>query len=216
VGGLGDGAQRIWTLAARRCGGAGEIVDGDHAHEHLWALAQLLDGEGTAGAWAWVETLASAPGVADTSGDVAGLAPAADEAWAAPRTDLPDGPPRRAQARHRAVTEALASVTTGTGRLRYGAFRAHGRPVGSGVVEGGCQNGRHTRLKRPGAPWDVEAADHLVRARAVLGRAPTPLCRHPHDQLASSPPEVLPAPVPLDPLQVAKLEAEDTSVMLEL
>jgi hypothetical protein len=181
---LGDGAKWIWKLAARRFGGAVEIVDWYHAHEHLWALAQLLYGEGTVAAHTWLETLAGVLWAAQTSDDVAVLAQAAEEAWATPRKDLPDSTPRRTQARHREVTKAVAYFTTNARRMRYGAFRAQGLPVGSGVVEGGCQNVLHTRLKRPGAHWNVDSAEQLARARAVLCSAPTPHCAHPHDQLA--------------------------------
>ncbi len=83
------------------------------------------------------------------------------------------------------MAQATAYFTTNARRMRYGAFRAQGLPVGSGVVEGGCQNVLHVRLKRPGAHWNSDAAEHMVRARAVLCSASAPLCSHPHDQLAS-------------------------------
>jgi hypothetical protein len=181
---VGDGARWIWKLAARRFGGATEIVDWFHAHEHVWALAQLLYGEGTAAAHTWLATLAGELWLATTPEEVAVLAQAADEAWARPPKDLPDGTPRRTKARRRDVTKAVAYFTTNAARMRYGAFRAQGLPVGSGVVEGGCQNVLHVRLKRPGAHWDVDSAEQMVRARAVLCSTPAPRCPHPHDQLA--------------------------------
>jgi hypothetical protein len=182
---LGDGAKWIWKLAARRVPQAVQIVDWFHAHEHLWALAQLLYGEGTAAAWTWLETLASALWVAQTADDVSLIAQAADEAWATPRKDLPEGTPRRTHARHQEVTKAVAYFTTNATRLRYGAFRAQHLPVGSGVVEGGCQSVLHTRLKRPGACWSAAGAEAMVRARALVCSDPTPACSHPWDRLAS-------------------------------
>lgn len=83
------------------------------------------------------------------------------------------------------MDKALAYFAANAPRLRYGHFRAQGLPVGSGVVEGACQNVLHVRLKRPGAHCDIDPAEQMVRARAALYSAPTPLCRHPHDQLAS-------------------------------
>jgi hypothetical protein len=182
---LGDGAKWIWKLADRRFPQAVQIVDWYHTHEHLWTLAQLLHGEGTVAAWTWLETLAGELWVAATSDDVTLLTTAANDAWATPRKDLPDGAPRRTRARHREVEKALAYFTGNATRMRYGAFRAQDLPVGSGVVEGGCQSVLHVRLKRPGACWNVESAEHLVRARAVLCSAPTPACHHPWDHLAS-------------------------------
>lgn len=182
---LGDGAKWIWKLADRRFPRAVQIVDWFHAREHLWALAQLLYGEGTATAHIWCETLAGELWVAQTAQDVAVLAQATDEAWTTPRKDLPEGTPRRTQARHREVIKAVAYFTSNASRIRYGAFRAHDLPVGSGVVEGGCQSVLHVRLKRPGACWSAAGAEAMVRARAVLCSAATHVCSHPFDRLAS-------------------------------
>jgi hypothetical protein len=182
---LGDGAKWIWKLAARWVPQAVQIVDWFHAQEHLWALAQLLYGEGTAAAWTWREPLAGELWAAQTEDDVAVLAQAVDEAWAAPRKDLPAGTPRRTKARHQEVTKAVAYFTTNADRLRYGAFRAQHLPVGSGVVEGGCQSVLHTRLKLPGACWSAAGAEAMVRARALVCSDPTPACPHPWDCLAS-------------------------------
>jgi len=129
---LGDGARWIWKLAARRFGGAIEIVDWFHAHQHLWALAQLLYGEGTAAAHTWLATVAGELWAAETTEDVALLAQATDEAWATPHKDLPDGTPRRTKARHRNVVKAVAYFTTNATRMRYGTFRAQGLPVRRG------------------------------------------------------------------------------------
>jgi hypothetical protein len=181
---LGDGARWIWKLADRRFPGAVQIVDWFHATEHLWTLAQLLYGEGTAATWTWFETLAGELWVTQTSDEVTVLATAAEEAWATPRKDLPDGTPRRTKARHREVTKAVAYFTANAIRLRYGAFREAGLPVGSGVVEGGCHSVLHARLKRPGACWSAAGAEAMVRARALLCSDPTPACPHPYDRLA--------------------------------
>jgi hypothetical protein len=182
---LGDGAKWIWKLAARRFPHAVQIVDWYHARAHLWALAQCLYGEGTAAAWTWLETLAGELWAAQTTDDVAVVATAAEVAWTTPRKDLPDAAPRRTRARHREVTAAVAYFTANAERLRYGAVRAQGLPVGSGVVEGGCQSVLHTRLKRPGACWSAAGAEAMVRARAALCSDPTPACPHPWDRLAS-------------------------------
>jgi hypothetical protein len=179
---LGDGAKWIWKLAARRFPGAVQVVDWYHAREHLWALAQLLYGEGTAAAWAWLETVAGELWLAAAPADVDVVALAAAEAWAAPP---PPGAPRRTAARRQEVAQAIAYFTGNAPRMRYAAVRAAGLPVGSGVVEGGCHSVLHTRLKRPGARWAPGAAEHMVRARAVLCSDPAPNCSHPADRLAA-------------------------------
>jgi hypothetical protein len=180
---LGDGAKWIWALAARRFPGAVQVVDWYHAREHLWALAQLLYGEGTAAAWAWLETVAGELWLAAAPADVDVVALAAAEAWAAPPP--PEGAPRRTKARRREVAQAIASFVANAPRMRSAAVRAQGLPVGSGVVEGGCHSVLHTRLKRPGARWTVESAERMVRARAVLCSDPTPACWHPDDRLTA-------------------------------
>ena len=181
---LGDGAKWIWKLADRRFPRAVQIVDWFHAREHLWTLAQLLFGEGTAAAWTWLETLAGELWTARTAEEVAVVATAVEEAWATPRKDLPDDVPRRTKARQREAAKAVAYFTANAGRLRYGAFRDAGLPVGSGVVEGGCQSVLHARLKRPGACWSAAGAEAMVRARALLCSDPTAACPHPYDRLA--------------------------------
>jgi hypothetical protein len=185
---LGDGAKWIWKVATRRFPEAVQIVDWYHAHEHLWALAQLLYGEGTAAAWTWLETLAGELWVAQTAEAVTVIATAAEEAWATPRKDLPDDTPRRTKARQREVTKAVAYFTANASRLRYGACRAQDLPVGSGVVEGGCHSVLHVRLKRPGACWSAAGAEAMVRARALVCSDPTPACAHPWDRHASKQP----------------------------
>jgi len=182
---LGDGARWIWQLADRRFPRAVQIVDWFHAREHLWALGQLLYGEGTVAAHTWCETVAGVLWTAQTTDDVILLAEAADEAWSTPRKDLPDDVPRRTMVCRRAVHKAVASFTSNANRMRYGAFRDQGLPVGSGVIEGGCQSVLHQRLKRPGACWNVDSAEALVRARALLCRDSVASCPHPWDRLAS-------------------------------
>jgi hypothetical protein len=183
---LGDGAKWIWKRAARRFPGAVEVVDWYHAGQQLWALAQLLDGEGTAAAWTWCETLRRVLWRAQTADEVAVVAQAAAAAWTAAES-LVEGErlPRRTKQRQQAVTKEVAYCTGNAARLRSGHFQEEGLPVGSGVVEGGCQSVLHVRLKRPGARWGVESAAHMVRARAALCSHPTPHCSHPLDHLAS-------------------------------
>ena len=158
---LGDGAKWIWKLADRRFAGATQIVDWYHAHEHLWQLAHLLYGAGTATAWTWRETLSGELWAARTIDDLAVLATATEAAWATPRKDLPEGTPRRTRARQREVAKALAYFTTNATRMRYRTFREAGLPTGSGVVEG-------LRAKRG---WQERAPHPPQAPRRLLVRA---------------------------------------------
>ena len=181
---LGDGAKWIWKLAARRFPGAVQVVDWYHARAHLWALAQLLYGEGTAAAWAWLETVAGELWLAAAPADVDVVALAAAEAWAAPRRRRArPAAPRRAGGRWPRPSPTSPPTPPGCA-TPPSARRAC--PSASGVVEGGCHSVLHVRLKRPGARWAVESAERMVRARAVLCSDPDPRLlapRRPPDRL---------------------------------
>ena len=52
-----DGAVWLWNVAQDRFSQAIHVLDFHHASEHLWAIAHLLQGEGTDAARAWAEPL---------------------------------------------------------------------------------------------------------------------------------------------------------------
>jgi hypothetical protein len=92
------------------------------------------EGEGTATAWTWLETLAGELWRAQTTDDVTQLVVAANEAWATPHKDLPDDVPRRTQTRRRAVDKALAYFTGNAAWMGYSAFRAQDIPASRPVL----------------------------------------------------------------------------------
>jgi len=53
---LGDGADWIRNQAQRQLPGAGQLLDIDHASEHLSDCAKALDGEAAAQTQAWADT----------------------------------------------------------------------------------------------------------------------------------------------------------------
>jgi len=53
---IGDGAEWIWNEASNHFHGSVEILDYYHACEHVWDLADILYGEGSANGKRWAET----------------------------------------------------------------------------------------------------------------------------------------------------------------
>lgn len=147
---LGDGARWIWNAAAEQCGERIEIVDWYHATQHLALVARTVFGEGTASAEAWYQ---ASKAVLWNQGAAELL----------PRLRKLHAPTPDAQQK---ITVECGSVQTNQQRMRYGAFRAQGLPVGSGAVEGTAKYLVQTRMQRPGSRWSHEGAHAVMVLRA--------------------------------------------------
>jgi hypothetical protein len=149
---LGDGARWIWTLAAEHFGARRECVDFYHASEHLWKIARLLYGEGTAAAKEWGTARCH-----ELRHD--GLRPV----LAALRTARgPTAEGRLLLRRERRY------FRTNAARMNYPATKADGLPIGSGAVESLARHLVQLRLKRPGARWSRPGAQAILTLRAHL------------------------------------------------
>jgi hypothetical protein len=154
---LGDGAAWIWHLAAEHFGERTEIVDFYHASEHLWALAHVLYGPGTAAATAWATTrlkLLREEGGAALLPTLRGLRPPSAEAQEVLRRER-------------------GYFRTHVARMAYPTFVAQGLPIGSGAVESAAKHLVQLRLKRPGARWSPAGAGALLTLIAYLVSRPT-------------------------------------------
>jgi hypothetical protein len=149
---LGDGAAWVWELARVNFPQAVEILDYYHACEHLTGLVDTLLGKDTPAGQAllerWKGTLYHES-----------IEPILAEA----RRLLPPDPDQRA-----AAEAQLPYFERNRERLRYGALRAQGYFIGSGVVEAGCKSLIGHRLKQSGMFWSEYGAQNILTLRCAL------------------------------------------------
>jgi hypothetical protein len=146
---LGDGAEWIWNAAAAAFPGGAQVLDIDHAWEHLGTAARGLYGEGTAAATTW-----------HGHGRAALLA---DGWWGlcghVGRTLAEGNGPER-----QAVLDPLTASFAGQReRLPYCQRLYAGLAIGSGLVGGAAKNLIGRRLKQPGARWLVANANRMAQ-----------------------------------------------------
>lgn len=155
---LGDGAPWIWNLADEHFPGATQIVDFYHADEHLESLAKSLfpHDEKSRKTWATQNR---------------------DRLWNGKVSSiLSDIRSSKAYPDSKDLQQATDYFEKNQQRMNYGAFRAQGLFIGSGVVEAGCKSIIGQRLKQSGMHWSVPGANAILALRCALesGRsAPT-------------------------------------------
>ena len=145
---LGDGAEWIWNAATKQFGAAPQVLDNDHAAEHIADDGKGIFGEGTAEAAAWLER---GRGLLLSDGWV-GLC----DHIGATLTSHPE------LAGHAALGELTGYFAMHTGRLNYCHRLYTGRSIGSGMVEGAAKNLVGRRLKQTGARWEVENVHQMA------------------------------------------------------
>ncbi|HEX4119513.1 MAG TPA: hypothetical protein VH619_02700 [Verrucomicrobiae bacterium] len=74
------------------------------------------------------------------------------------------------QPRAAAVEEALGCFVHNASRMLYGAFRAAGYFIGSGVVEAGCKTVIGGRCKQSGMFWSQPGAERILALRCLHSR----------------------------------------------
>jgi len=141
---IADGAKWIWAQAQQSLPGAAGVLDFDHASERLDQAGRELLGD----------TPAAAAGAEARRGTLLGSGGAAllaERAAAGP-----------------AAAGALEYVRPHAAHLDYPGRRADGRSIGSGLVEGACQQVVGRRLKQTGARWRVRRADRMATLCGVI------------------------------------------------
>jgi hypothetical protein len=63
------------------------------------------------------------------------------------------------------IRKLLGDLKENPGRVKYGALRRKGYPIGSGGIESANKFISHVRLKRSGAWWYVERANMILALR---------------------------------------------------
>ena len=154
---LGDGAIRIWNLAAEQFPGAILIVDFYHACEHLHQTGRLLFPGDSIARKVWTDS------VTDLL-DKGGIEPLVSvlRALASERPSFSE----------KLETEA-EYFARNADKMRYPQFRAQGLFIGSGgarvestfVIEAGCRTVIGSRPKQSGMFWSVEGANRIIALR---------------------------------------------------
>jgi hypothetical protein len=75
-------------------------------------------------------------------------------------------PPRESQAAEE-IRKLIGFLRNSEGRLHYRPARKGGYPIGSGGIEAANKSISHVRLKRSGAWWYVEKANHMLALRCA-------------------------------------------------
>jgi hypothetical protein len=145
---LGDGAEWIWNAATRQFGDCPQVLDIDHAAEHIAGAARRRFGEGTPEAATWLDR-----GRELLLSD--GWAGLCDHLGQTLTTD--NGPDGRA-----ALDELMSYFAAHTERLNYCHRLDTGQSIGSGMVEGAAKNLVGRRLKQTGARWVVANVNKMA------------------------------------------------------
>jgi hypothetical protein len=141
---LGDGAEWIWNSVTSCFPNARQGLDVYHGNEHISDASKAMYGEGAAASFERGRELLLTEGwrgVCDYVGEE--LA----------QEDTP--------ARRTALEEMTGYFAKHTNRLAYKERLAEGRPIGSGMVEGGAKT-LGLRLKARGARWRLENVDKMA------------------------------------------------------
>lgn len=148
---VADGGVWIWNLASEHFSTSRQVVDWYHAKQHLYAVGNLLFGEGTAEAHAWVKQK-------ETPLYQGHARQLADEFRELAKTHRRNAKSLRQEAGY---------FENNHRRMQYLETREDGFPIGSGMVESGIKQFR-ARLVGPGMHWKRESAERILPLRATI------------------------------------------------
>ena len=75
---------------------------------------------------------------------------------------------RHTEKQNHDIQGAINYFTTNQDRMKYPLYRAHGLPIGSGVVESACKNVVAARMKQSGMMWSLDGAKDMLQLRASV------------------------------------------------
>ncbi len=148
---IGDRAKWIWNQVREVFPSAIQILDYYHLSERLHKVALAQFGDDPLKEREWVEATKARLcfGYLD---------------WVL--LDL-EGMKPRDEAAAEEIQKLLVYLKENQGRVKYGALRRKGYPIGSGGIESANKFISHVRLKRSGAWWYVERANVMLALRCA-------------------------------------------------
>jgi hypothetical protein len=148
---LADGSAWIWDRIAPAIDPDVLILDWWHGKEHLWAAGNIVFGQGTQAARAFVEPLKEHlwHGRLDT---------VLNELTRLHKT-------LRSPVKRDAIAGLQTYLSNHREQLAYDRFRAMGFDIGSGLIESACRSVVQQRLKIPGARWESRHAQQILSLR---------------------------------------------------
>ena len=148
---LGDGATWIWNQVSALVPTAVPILDDDHCREPVHTVASLPCGADTGQEQAWGDAMMARLCWGDVPWAIEGLealqprdSPAAED-----------------------IRQLMGFLRHRERRLHDRTARKGGSPIGSGGIEAANTCMSHGRLKRSGAWWYVEKANHMLAVRCA-------------------------------------------------
>jgi hypothetical protein len=148
---IGDGAKWIWNQVNARFPTAVQILDDYHCREHVHKVASLQFGDDAVQEQEWVEATMARLFWGYVHWAIEGLQALQ---------------PRDAQAAEE-IRKLIGFLRNSEERLHYRGARKGGYPIGSGGIEAANKSISHVRLKRSGAWWYVEKANHMLALRCA-------------------------------------------------
>ena len=145
-----DGAEWIQRYLDEHCPFALRIIDWTHAASYVSSAGQALFGVGTADGAAWITSQRELLWDGQAEAVVAELRRVEDDSE-----------------RLKPVSAARQYLEKRLDMLRYGAFRAGGYPIGSGIVESANKLVVEARLKGAGKHWAGQNVDPMLALRCL-------------------------------------------------
>ena len=149
---IGDGAKWIWNQVKTLFPTAVQILDYYHCREHVHTVGAMQFADDAVQEQEWVEAMMARLfwGYGD---------------WAIEGLEALQ--PRDPQAAEE-IRKLIGFLRNSAERLHYRRARKGGYPIGSGGIEAAHKSISHVRLKRSGAWWYREQANHMLALRCAI------------------------------------------------
>jgi hypothetical protein len=154
---IADGARWIWDQAHQRLPGVNTqwVVDVYHVSQHIHACGKSLFGEADPRAKAW------------SNAELQCLIELGGPKFIERLDDFIRDPVSPAPGTVAAMKQLRTYLWENRDRMWYRQRLAAGRPIGSGLIEGGCKNAIGARLKLNAARWRVQRAERMGNLRCL-------------------------------------------------